>query len=104
MTEPVPEVTPVQNTPTVVAAIAGQLGADVSITEEQISLVLGAWNEVQQGAPLGTILRDPETGALAHRVAQDGRHLWRVSAVNGDQWNDLQPTLPGWEVLSTPAQ
>jgi hypothetical protein len=26
-------------------------------------------------------------------------HLWRVSALDGTQWADLSPTLPGWEVL-----
>ena len=90
-----PEVPPIAVTGAVVEAISQQLGPEFAVTQEQIGLVLGAWNDVQQGAPLGTILRNPETGAIAHRVAQDGRNLWRVSAVNGERWDDLNPTLAG---------
>ena len=102
MTEPVPEVPPVATTGPVVEAISQQLGPDIPITQEQISLVLGAWNDVQQGAALGTLMRDPVTGAIAHRVSNDGRHLWRVSSPSGDRWDDLNPTLPGWDVISVP--
>lgn len=101
--EPVAETTPatpdLTPTPSVVQAITDHLGTDSSVTAEQVNLVLTAWNAVKEGAPTGTIVKDPATGAIAHRVDADGVHLWRVSAPDGTQWADLSPNLSGWEVL-----
>jgi hypothetical protein len=94
--EPTPDVTP---TPAVVQAITSHLGESAGITGEQVNLVLNAWNAVKTGDPVGTIVKDPATGAIAHRVDSDGVHMWRVSAPDGTQWADLSPTLPGWDVL-----
>lgn len=91
-----PDLTP---TPGVVQAINDHLGPESGVSPEQINLVLNAWNAVKTGDPVGTIVKDPATGAIAHRVDSDGVHLWRVSAPDGTQWADLSPTLPGWEVL-----
>lgn len=91
-----PDLTP---TPGVVQAINDHLGPESGVSTEQINLVLNAWNAVKTGDPVGTIVKDPATGAIAHRVDSDGVHLWRVSAPDGTQWADLSPTLPGWEVL-----
>lgn len=102
MTEPIePESAPepaVATTPAVADAIASQLG-ETGLTAEQIAQVLGAYNAVRAGDPLGTILRNPETGAVAHRVLDDGVHIWRCSGPDGIVWNELSPTLPGWETV-----
>jgi hypothetical protein len=84
-----PEITASDDT---IAAIAKLLGEDVS--KEQIGQVLSAWNNTLGGDPVGTLRRDPESGGVAHRVDADGVHLWRVSFPDGNQYNDLQPTLP----------
>jgi hypothetical protein len=98
--EPVADATPdLTPTPSVVQAITDHLGEQSTVTAEQVNLVLTAWNAVKTGDPVGTIVKDPATGAIAHRVDSDGVHLWRVSAPDGTQWADLSPTLPGWEVL-----
>lgn len=98
--DPTPETTAdVTPTPQVVQAISDHLGSDSGISADQVNLVLTAWNAVKTGDPVGTIVKDPATGAIAHRVDSDGVHLWRVSALDGTQWADLSPTLPGWEVL-----
>lgn len=86
-------------TPAIVEAISRHLGDGVDLTHEHITLVLQAWNDLREGAPLGAIIRDPQTGAIAHRVSDGGRHLWRVSSPSGDQWNDLSPMISGWEIL-----
>lgn len=104
MTEPVPTSDPsgqpLEVTPTVVTAIVDHIGNDL-VTVEQVNLVLSAWNDVQQGDPVGTIMRDPDTGTIAHRVCQDGRNLWKVTAANGDAWGDLSPTMPSaWEKIA----
>lgn len=93
---PAADLTP---TPAVVQAITSHLGPDAGVTTEQVNLVLNAWNAVKTGDSVGTIVKDPATGAIAHRVDSDGVHMWRVSAPDGTQWADLSPTLPGWEVL-----
>jgi hypothetical protein len=81
--------------PEVVHAISTQMG---DLTEEQVHRVLEAWNHVRAGDPVGTVRRGP-AGEIAHRVDHEGVHLWRVSAPDGSQYNDLQPTLP-WPELS----
>jgi hypothetical protein len=72
---------------------------DGEITRNQVAAVLAAYRDILGGDPVGTLRRDPETGALAHRVAVDGLHMWRVSVpATGEQYNDLQPTLDWPEV------
>jgi hypothetical protein len=83
-------------TPQIVGAIARQLSDEVS--QAQIERVLAAWNAAREGDDVGTLRRDPASGAVAHRVNHDGVHLWRVSAPDGSQYNDLQPTLP-WPTI-----
>lgn len=111
MTEPTPEPTPaptptpdvaVEPTPAVAEAIVSQLG-DTGLTAEQITQVLGAYNQVRAGDPPGTIVRDPNTGTVAHRVVSEGVHVWRCSAPDGTQWSDMTPTLPGWETIVSPS-
>ena len=82
-----------------VDAITRHLGSD--LTEAQVSSVLEAWNAVKEGDPVGTVRRDEDTGAIAHRVDADGVHLWRVSTPDGAQHNDMQATL-SWPVLHQP--
>lgn len=69
------------------------------VTPDQIRAVLGAWNAAREGDPVGMVRREPETGAVAHRVDADGLHLWRVSLPNGEQYNDMQPVL-NWPVIA----
>jgi hypothetical protein len=63
-------------------------------------MVLAAWNLVLTGDPVGTVKLNPENGSLALRVSEDGVHKWKVTAADGGTWSDMQPTLPGWTVLS----
>lgn len=101
MTEPSPAADPVviEPTPEVANAISAQLGGDNALTPEQIAQVLGAYNAVRSGDPVGTIVRNPDTGAIGHRVTEAGVHVWRCSAPDGTQWSDLSPTLVGWDTI-----
>lgn len=101
MSEPASENTSpetIQVNPEMTSAIVSQVGAD-NITEDQVALVLEAWNSIHTGPPVGTICRNTETGAIAHRVIHEGMHAWRVSSPDGTQWVDLNPSLNGWETL-----
>lgn len=88
----------IEITEAVVAAVSGHLPG---ITDEQVTAVLTTWNTVQSGDPLGTVLRDPDTGNVAHRVVAEGVHMWHVTTPNGEKWNDLSPTL-NWTVIHQP--
>lgn len=79
-----------------VAAISAQLPA---VSDEQVTMVLEVLHTVQHGEPLGTIVTDPDTGAVAVRVAENGIHQWRVTYADGGTSIDRQPTLPGWQYL-----
>lgn len=68
------------------------------VTKSQVAAVIAAWWALREGDSVGTIRRDPETGAIAVRVSDNGLPLWRVSVPNGEQYNDAQPTLP-WPIL-----
>lgn len=72
------------------------------IPEEHVRAVLAALEVVRDGLPVGTIVQDPETSALAVRVSENGVHLWKVTALDGGEWRDMQPTLSGWKVLHQP--
>ena len=88
----------------VIQAIKSQLGE--AATEEQIDNVLAALRNIQEGDPVGMIRHDAKEGKLAHRVSVIGLTgetlvMWRVSDTDGDQYNDMQPTLT-WPVLYEP--
>lgn len=100
MTEPNPAPPDtIEATPQVADAIAAQLGG-TDLTPEQIAQVLSAWNTVRSGDPIGTVVRNPDTGAIAHRVSESGVYVWRCSHPDGTQWSDLSPTLPGWTTVA----
>jgi hypothetical protein len=84
--------------PEIVHHIANQIEG---LTPEQVHAVLATWNNVREGAPVGTVCRDPETGAVGHRVDNDGVHIWRVSLPDGEIYNDMQPSL-GWPAIYEP--
>ncbi|AEJ95131.1 hypothetical protein SEA_SOYO_34 [Mycobacterium phage SoYo] len=90
----------VETTEAVIQAISKQLGEGV--TDEQVANVLTALNNVKTGEPVGTIRREPATGKVAHRVEAFGVQQWRVSGPDGEQYNDLQPTLPEWALIFDP--
>ena len=79
-----------------IAQVASE--ADTPITTAQVSAVIAAYHNVTSGDPVGTMRHNPESGAIAIRVNQEGLILWRVSDPNGDFYNDLQPTLDWPEV------
>jgi hypothetical protein len=79
-----------------IAQVASE--SDEPITANQVAAVLAAYRAVYEGDELGTIRRDPDTGSLAHRISIDGLHKWLVSAPDGSQYYDLQPTLD-WPVI-----
>ena len=89
-----------KSTPEIVRQIMDSL-ATLDLTEEQVSSVLATWNHLREGDPIGMVRRDPDTGSVAHRVSAEGVHIWRVSRPDGEQYNDMQPTLP-WPVLPLP--
>lgn len=70
------------------------------ITWQQVAAILAAYNNVIDGDPVGTILKNPDSGAVAVRANVDGLHMWRISAPDGSQYNDLQPRLEGWEKIA----
>lgn len=84
----------------IVQAIAAHLGD--TVTADQVSEVLAALNAVRDGDPAGMVRRDPVTGKVAHRVTANGVAQWRVSAPDGEQYNDLQATLQ-WPPIFDPA-
>lgn len=85
---------PIDVTDIVVSTISEQVP---DLTDAQVQAVLAAWNNVRAGDPVGTVRRST-AGAVGHRVAVDGVHLWRVTEPGGSQYNDMQPTL-SWPVL-----
>lgn len=82
-----------------IASVASEPGEEQPITGKQAAAIIAAYHNVVSGDPVGTIRRDPDTGAIALKTAEaDGLMVWRVSVPDGSQYNDLQPTLP-WPVL-----
>jgi hypothetical protein len=82
----------------VVTAVAEAVG----LSDDQVRQVFAAFRMVQEGDPVGTIAKDPETGAVAVRVSQNGLPVWKINTVSGDEWQDAQPRLDGWEILFQP--
>jgi hypothetical protein len=80
----------------VIAEIVKVVG---DMTEDQVRRVLAARDMVHSGSPVGTVMRDPKTGAVATRVTENGVAVWQVCAPAGDKWVDMQPTLNGWTQL-----
>lgn len=72
------------------------------VPEEQVRAVLTALEVIRDGASVGTVVQDPSSGAVACRVVEDGVHLWKVTALDGGEWRDMQPRLKGWKVLVEP--
>lgn len=70
-------------------------------TPQKVAATIAAWHAIHEGDPVGTVRRDPETGAIAVRAEDGPMHLWRVSVPDGTQYNDLQPTLP-WPIIHAP--
>lgn len=89
------ETDPIPVTETVVSTVADQIP---DMTPEQVQQVIQAWNAVRTGDPVGTVRKCSETGNVAHRVSVDGIHMWRVTTPDGQQWNDMVPTLP-WDCI-----
>lgn len=84
-------------------ALINQIATQSGLDQEQVSNVLASLNIVRSGPPIGTVMREPDTGTIAHRIADQGVFLWRCTAPDGGQWNDTQPTLSGiWETLFSP--
>jgi len=70
------------------------------LSEDQVRRVLTALEAIRDGAPVGTIVKDPTTGAVALRVSDGGVDCWSVSEPGGGHWRDMQPRLEGWTVVS----
>jgi hypothetical protein len=68
------------------------------LTDENITAVLTEQNTINAGEYAGTVVRDDKTGNVAVRVIDVDRHLWRVVALDGGQWNDPAPKMD-WPVL-----
>lgn len=83
-----------------IAKVATEPDAAKPYTHIDVAAILAAYVNVMEGDPVGTILRDPESGSVAVRALDNGLHIWRVSNPNGDVYNDLTPTLLGWEKIA----
>jgi hypothetical protein len=84
----------------VVTQIVKNVNGDV--TEDVVRRVFAAYDAILEGAPVGTVVKDPKSGAIACRVSESGVPLWRVTALDGSVWRDVQPQL-GWDVIAEPA-
>ena len=82
----------------VVSTIADQL----QVSPAQVEQVLATWNAVLAGDPPGTVRRSAD-GQVAHRVVQDGMHLWVVTDGAGGMWQNTSPSL-GWPAIYTPSE
>jgi hypothetical protein len=81
-------------------SVVRQIVENVSdVTEDVVRRVFASYDALLEGAAVGTVVKDPETGAVAVRVAGDGVPRWQVTTVSGDSWVDMQPTLDGWETI-----
>ena len=76
-----------------IASLATEPDAEHPLTANEAAAVIAAYHNVTAGDPVGTMRRDPETGAIALKVNSEGLLMWRVSVPDGSQYNDLQPTL-----------
>jgi hypothetical protein len=83
-----------------IAKLASESGDQTPISPNSVAVVLQAYINVYGGDSVGTLLRDPESGTIAHRVKNEsGLHMWRISDPAGVQYNDMQPHLAGWEKI-----
>lgn len=73
------------------------------LSPEQVHTVLAALVTIKEGDPVGTVRRDTDTGKVAHRVLSYGVAQWRISGPDGEQYNDLQPTL-AWPTIYSPEE
>lgn len=81
-----------------IAQVASE-DSEEPLTSNQAARLIAAYHHVVSGDPVGTMRKDPETGAIALKtMAPDGMMIWRVNVPDGTQYNDLQPTLP-WPIL-----
>lgn len=80
-------------------ALVKAVVAMTDLTADQVRQVLTAVEAVHKGAPVGTILEDPATGAVAHRVDEGGVIFWSCTSPDGGYWRDMQPQLKGWTPL-----
>lgn len=78
----------------VVSTIVGQLDG---VTPQQVEQVLSTWNAVLAGDPPGTVRRSTD-GEVAHRVVQDGVHMWLITNTVGAVWGNTAPTL-AWPLI-----
>ena len=81
------------------AGVVREVATRVTLTEEQVKMVLDAWTSVREGPAPGTVLINDATGSIAVRVSQDGLPLWFVVNLDGSVYKDMQATIAGWTVL-----
>ncbi|MUL44457.1 hypothetical protein FZI85_17180 [Mycobacterium sp. CBMA293] len=80
-----------------VAALMAQTGLD----EQTVRTMLTAMDQ-QAGEPIGTVRKDPATGAVAHRVKDRDVPKWRIShPINGMTY-EMTPTKTDWTLVSSP--
>lgn len=81
-------------------ALAEQIATQIpDLNASQVASVMQTWRDVLDGDPVGTVRRS-EDGKVAHRVTADGIILWRVTAPDGNQYNDMTPSL-AWPAIHT---
>ena len=83
------------------AGVVREVATRVTLTEEQVKMVLDAWTSVREGPAPGTVLINDASGTVAVRVSQDGLQFWFVVALEGSFYKDMQPTLAGWNTIKS---
>lgn len=81
------------------STVAAITAACTDVTADQVRAVLTALDAVRDGEPVGTIVQDPGTGAIAVRVSDGSVPYWRVTTPDGNTHADAQPKLAGWTSL-----
>lgn len=90
----------IEITDELVSVVSAQLD---DIDNTQVTRVLTALNFVYEGPAVGTVLQNPDTGEIAHRISENGVITWRVTKPNGEVWGAHPAILPGnWTTLYTP--
>lgn len=78
-----------------------------STTAEVVERVVAAINEKRRGAPVGTIVVDPETGRAAQRIEAGGTRYWSGMTPMSGPWAPVaalvaDETAESWKVVYTP--
>ncbi|TRW85552.1 hypothetical protein FK535_09150 [Mycolicibacterium sp. 018/SC-01/001] len=73
-----------------------EMEKDPALSGEQVEAAVSAMQKTKllfTGSPVGTILRNVDTGEVATRVVDAGIPLWRVNQPDGGTYNTHDPVM-----------